>query len=594
MKIITEMVGAVTITLALSIELASAQPTPPGGGGMTNSGGGTYTNYYPAIPDYGTNLWIAQPGMASGNIGGVLSNSQADVKYEILATTNLLAAPYFSQGFFLGSESTNWTPLFGVPVSLTNNLFLRVRSWASDGSGLPLWWQLQYFGTNGVDPNADPAGDGWSNIQKFQNGWNPNSFYTPPTPQGVQASYLSQSGLAAVNWQAASGPVQSYTVKDQDGNTHTVSATSFSQSVPNAFDVANIVGVSETSIYASSPENLTVPANYQVRANYAGGSSAWSPVVNAQAAGVTGSIIPGPNGGSLLTVGNVPANAATIRLFMWFAGTDTSGNDVFGTNSVDIPVADFANNTYPASTNWLNLVAQPPNFAGWYSWGQNLFLESVDTNGNVSAGTPLPAYWGPGQFFDGRVQLKQNLIFLLRGAGLNSPFAVDTVPNTLYGTRTTFAGVPAGYAFASYYDLNNYNGLYGSSDNDQLWFYPVLDINLPYEDNCLYRNYCATAADVDTNGSLTTGVFGENWALDIPYYTYSPPYYTNGPTIYCNYLLTSPAYQPTNNLGGSAPLLDTNTAQYLCIPQVSQSQMTDASDAPVFFWIPGYLAIRLT
>ena len=41
------------------------------------------------------------------------------------------------------------------------NLFIRLRSWADDGSGLPIWWQLQYFGTTGVDPYGNPAGDGW-------------------------------------------------------------------------------------------------------------------------------------------------------------------------------------------------------------------------------------------------------------------------------------------------------------------------------------------------------------------------------------------------------------------------------------------------
>ena len=67
-----------------------------------------------------------------------------------------------------------------MPTVSPTNLFLRVRSWQGDGSGLPIWWQLQYFGTNGVDPYGDPAGDGWNNLQKFQNGMNPNVFYTRP------------------------------------------------------------------------------------------------------------------------------------------------------------------------------------------------------------------------------------------------------------------------------------------------------------------------------------------------------------------------------------------------------------------------------
>src|SRR6202012_2853648 len=113
-----------------------------------------------------------------------------DVQYEILFSTNLAATNWVSQGFILGSETTNWTPLNILPVIPTNNAFFRLRSWASsDGSGLPDWWELQYFGHTGIDPNADPAGDGWSIIQKFQNGWIPTNFYTPPTPKVAGITY---------------------------------------------------------------------------------------------------------------------------------------------------------------------------------------------------------------------------------------------------------------------------------------------------------------------------------------------------------------------------------------------------------------------
>jgi len=43
----------------------------------------------------------------------------------------------------------------------------------SDGNGLPDAWELQYFGHIGVDPNADPDGDGLTNLQEYQHGTNP-------------------------------------------------------------------------------------------------------------------------------------------------------------------------------------------------------------------------------------------------------------------------------------------------------------------------------------------------------------------------------------------------------------------------------------
>jgi len=53
-----------------------------------------------------------------------------------------------------------------------------------DDSGLPDGWQIQYFGHLGVDPQADPDGDGYTNLQEYQNG-------TSPTV------YNSQNGLSA-------------------------------------------------------------------------------------------------------------------------------------------------------------------------------------------------------------------------------------------------------------------------------------------------------------------------------------------------------------------------------------------------------------
>ncbi len=43
-----------------------------------------------------------------------------------------------------------------------------------DTNGLPIAWELSYFGTTGVDPNADPDGDGMSNLQEYLAGTNPN------------------------------------------------------------------------------------------------------------------------------------------------------------------------------------------------------------------------------------------------------------------------------------------------------------------------------------------------------------------------------------------------------------------------------------
>ena len=43
----------------------------------------------------------------------------------------------------------------------------------SDGNGLPDPWELYYFGHIGVDPNANPSGDGMNNLYKYSMGLNP-------------------------------------------------------------------------------------------------------------------------------------------------------------------------------------------------------------------------------------------------------------------------------------------------------------------------------------------------------------------------------------------------------------------------------------
>ena len=52
----------------------------------------------------------------------------------------------------------------------------------SNGTGLPDFWQLQYFNQLGVDPNSDADGDGQSNLQEYQNGSSPTEFYNNALP----------------------------------------------------------------------------------------------------------------------------------------------------------------------------------------------------------------------------------------------------------------------------------------------------------------------------------------------------------------------------------------------------------------------------
>jgi hypothetical protein len=164
------------------------------------------------------NLWIARVGISSGKLVGIVSNSQADVTYEIQSLTDLSQAGAGwsgSEGFVLGSEATNWTP-FSVAQNGRTNLFLRIRSWAdSTGSGIPDWWWLQYFGqiTNVDAYAADPAGDGYSDLQKFQMGINPTNYYNPNAPVNFFGCLDATGTNIVLEWSSSSGPVTGYVIQ---------------------------------------------------------------------------------------------------------------------------------------------------------------------------------------------------------------------------------------------------------------------------------------------------------------------------------------------------------------------------------------------
>ncbi len=63
----------------------------------------------------------------------------------------------------------------------------------TDGSGLPDRWQMRYFGHLGVDPKADPDGDGMTNIEEFRKGTDPNDFYNGVEPV-VEPLYGARPG----------------------------------------------------------------------------------------------------------------------------------------------------------------------------------------------------------------------------------------------------------------------------------------------------------------------------------------------------------------------------------------------------------------
>jgi len=527
--------------------MAMEMPSPGGGG----SGGGT-NDFNPGIApqDYGTNLWIANFALSSTNATGVLSNSTADIQYEIQYKNDLITdTQWQSGGFILGSELTNWTSLVMTNASLTNNAFFRIRSWASsDGSGLPDWWELQYFGTTGIDPNAqDPAGDGWTIWQDFKAGYNPWVFHTPPTPQDLTFSYNPTAGTVTFSWLPSPGPVTSYTIR-----VYGVSST-FATNINVSAGATSIqIPVSGLTPYDVAFGGPNVRFGFQLQANYSGGSSALTSYdgLGYEEAYPPMILLPGAQNSAYLvmTPSLLPPGTASIRL---------THEDFYtgGLTDFDIPLSAFVNGIYPIPTNWFVNPWIDSRGPVSFWWGATL-----NASGGVNSDSVNLTYgyyffntigeatngWMIPPFYDGRVQLKQNLVFKLRAAVRDYPFAYT------YNLPYNFS------PFVAYADncvVADY--LHGISGGQ---FGSIFDAFWPFEENTQLRNFVFSLADAAPNsnwpyngfGHLSTGIFG-NYGN----YQFSPqPMSLTEPETYL--------FRPTTPLGGTIPaLLPAASTQWL-------------------------------
>lgn len=137
--------------------------------GWINLGSGTPTNgiYYQNLDasDFGVN----QDGLGNlrgyaygANIGWINFESTGAPAVN-LATGNLSGCAY--------SANCGWISLSNASAFVQTDT---IQPGALAPDGLPIAWLLQNFGTTNVDANADPDGDGMSNLQEYLAGTNPN------------------------------------------------------------------------------------------------------------------------------------------------------------------------------------------------------------------------------------------------------------------------------------------------------------------------------------------------------------------------------------------------------------------------------------
>jgi pimeloyl-ACP methyl ester carboxylesterase len=247
---------------------------------------------------------------------------------------------------------------------------------------------------------------------------------------------------------------------------------------------------------------------YLVQAHYSGGDSPWSETVwlDDPRRSVSANIVRGPQGRTYLILSTIPESTVALRL----SRVDTHVYPNVVTN-FDIAIANVTNGVYQLPESW------SPPLGKAYQW----FIQTVDVNDQFSDAIG-PQFNEPIPFFDGRQQLKQNLIFQLRSAGLEESFGYRSIgdPET-YFWEWRFS-YPTDYAYASFYELDDY---YGYPDAYQREF-------LPFRENYIYRNFAFNTTNMTDSGWLDTGVA---WEMVSGYFSglklvYPPSYEFQTPT----------------------------------------------------------------
>ncbi|HEX3800372.1 MAG TPA: LamG-like jellyroll fold domain-containing protein [Verrucomicrobiae bacterium] len=494
---------------------STGPPPIPGGGsnslddldpgpGFSSRVYGTNDFYLQALP-LGTNSFNNN----TNDITVLLHGTLSAVAYEIWSTTNLQAGmtDWVLETNVIGFPNTNVTVAI-IPMGNRPTLYFKAVSFLdTDQGGLPDWWQLKYFGRLGVDPYADPDGDGWNNLQEYVNGSNPNSPDGPPPPQNAFEELDPSGTNVIISWAGSPGPITGYDINSLGyGDLGSVSSLTFTNSdLYASYDIPVGYTISATSSYGSSIGSVVVADNYL-----------WKQI----------NLIRGPQGQLYLTIISPATNLATVRIFGYADGQSTFDATF---PSFDVPITAFTNGIAALPTNSTDIAfaytavyARGISSTGDYSNPSFFYLDS--SSWLAETGTTSHS-----DFPNASTEMKQNIQFLLRAATVGSAFNCDT-GNADFVNRQI-----------------SYSPYFTSSANDYVYSgfrnYTVYDAMLPAEQNFIFNNfvynssfgkgiYYPPAGDFDDSliGWGGTGVSFLDTTTETNHIAFDPPFLFSGYT----------------------------------------------------------------
>jgi probable HAF family extracellular repeat protein len=252
----------------------------------------------------------------------------------------------------------------------------------TDHNGLPDWWERYYFGGPGIDPNADPDGDGQSNLEEFLQNSDPNDYYNGVTP------------IVAI----VSGDHQKAEVSSFLSAPLVVRVSSHGQPLINAsVEFVVITGDAELSAQNNNPS--VVSASLVVRTNSAGLASTFvflgptadeSNMIQARAGNsspVTFSTSSYPVAAPFVACGNFHSFDFDVKTTLWAWGANFNGQLGDGTTRQrDFPAENVS-------------IKNVRNLAGGHShtvalnWDGSVWTWGSNSSGQLGDGSTADRLW---------------------------------------------------------------------------------------------------------------------------------------------------------------------------------------------------------